>query len=162
MMITVLRTNEEVKEIYDEHFDMLFRISFMYFKNEHDALDIIQNVFVKLIEKNVSFNDKNHEKAWLIRVTVNMCKNNITHWFRKNKEIVDSEFTYKDKNDDLLEQVLLLPRKYKDVIYLYYYEGYSTIEISKMLDKNENTVRSLLKRAKLILKENVKEEFYEK
>ena len=142
------------KEIYDRNVDAVYKVSFSYMKNKHDAEDVVQDTFVQLIRKNPQFENEKHERAWLIVIASNLCKNSLKSWKRKNEDIEDyeSELIEENKQDDTLQIVLNLPEKYKTVIYLYYYEGYSSIEIAKAMDKKESTVRSLLKRGRDILK----------
>lgn len=142
------------KEIYDRNIDAVYKVSFSYMKNKHDAEDVVQDAFVQLIRKNPQFENEKHERAWLIVTASNLCKNSLKSWKRKNEDIEDyeSELIEENKQDDTLQIVLNLPEKYKTVIYLYYYEGYSSIEIAKAMDKKESTVRSLLKRGRDILK----------
>lgn len=142
------------KEIYDRNVDVVYKVSFSYMKNKHDAEDVVQDTFVQLIRKNPQFENEKHERAWLIVTASNLCKNSLKSWKRKNEDIEDyeSELIEENKRDDTLQIVLNLPEKYKAVIYLYYYEGYSCIEIAKAMDKKESTVRSLLKRGRDILK----------
>ena len=142
------------KEIYDRNVDAVYKVSFSYMKNKHDAEDVVQDTFVQLIRKNPQFENEKHERAWLIVTASNLCKNSLKSWKRKNEDIEDyeSELIEENKQDDTLQIVLNLPEKYKTVIYLYYYEGYSSIEIAKAMDKKESTVRSLLKRGRDILK----------
>lgn len=158
MSTTLFRTDKELKEIYDRNFSSIYRISYMYMKNKFDAEDIVQNVFIKLIEKNKQFENFDHEKAWLIITTINTCKNHFKTWWNRNITFEEIEKASYDKSDELLEFILNIPEKYKEIIFLYYYEGYSTKEISELLKKKESTVRSLLKRSRDLLKEILKEE----
>lgn len=155
---TLLRTDKELREIYDRNFDTLYRISYMYMKNRCDAEDIVQNTFIKLFEKEKQFDNTEHEKAWLIVVTINACKNHFKTWWNTKVTYEDVEMISHDKNNYILEALLELPKKYKEVIYLYYYEGYSTKEIAVILNSKDATVRSQLQRAKLLLKDVLKGE----
>jgi RNA polymerase sigma factor (sigma-70 family) len=156
---TLFRTDKEIREIYDRNFDSIYRISYMYMKNKYDAEDITQSVFTKMIVKEKTFENLEHEKAWLTLLAINTCKNHFKTWWNKHIKYVEVEASSNDNHDDLLDFVLNMPVKYKDVIYLYYYEGYSTKDIASLMGKNENTVRSNLSRARDLLKEILKEEY---
>ena len=105
------------------------------------------------------FENENHERAWLIVTASNLCKNNLRHWFRKKRNSFEEYMgvlKYEDSHDfEVLDEVLALPDKYKTVIYMYYYEGYSTVEIAKNLDTGESTVRSQLLRGREMLKKSL-------
>ena len=113
---------------------------------------------VKYLDVIVSKNE-NHEKAWIIRVTVNACKDLIKSFFRSKTisldELMDEPVRMEEGQKEILEIVLNLPEKYKDIVYLHYYEGYSAVEIGKLLGKNVNTVYTLLSRARKILQERL-------
>ena len=161
--MNVVMEELKFKEIYDRNVNNVFRICYSYMKNKHDAEDVVQDVFVQLIRKNPNFENERHERAWLIVTASNLCKNNLKSWKRKQESIQDyeGELHQEIKEDNTINIVLNLPEKYKTVIYLYYYEGYSSIEIAKAIDKKESTVRSLLKRGRDILKIKIGGEFDE-
>ena len=144
-----------IEEIYRRHFDMVYRIGFSYLKNSSDAEDIAADVFALLMQKCIIFQNAEHEKAWLIRTTINTCKNRLKHWWRSRADIDDYENLRSDSTfhiDETLETVMALPVRYKDVIYLYYYEGYTSKEIAGMLRKPHSTIRNHLREAKIILR----------
>ena len=121
--------------------------------------DVFQNVYLKYMLYQGSFESSQHEKAWFIRVTINAC----TDWLRNLSyrkwlplEIVAEECETKDSSSgEILEAVLQLPEKYRNVIYLFYYEGYSAVEIAEILGRKENTIYTWLSRAKKILREQL-------
>ena len=125
-------------------------------KNYADTEDIFQTVFLKYVLSSIEFENKEHEKAWLIRVTINACKDLLKSFFRRNTvsihQLIEQPAPQDQDYTDVLEAVLSLPKKYKDVVYLYYYEGYTAPQISKILGKNMNTIYTLLNRSKKILK----------
>jgi RNA polymerase sigma factor (sigma-70 family) len=149
--------NELVISALEKHADTVRRVCFMYLKNRSDVEDIFQDVFLKLLQCGKEFESEEHEKAWLIRVTINKCKDFHKSFFRKNVCSLDEvDVIFEDKTEnDVIRQVLSLPQKYRDVIYLYYYEGYSVPEISKILRSKENTIYSHLHRAKSLLKDKL-------
>lgn len=147
------------EEIYNRHVDTVFKIAIVYLKNQVDAEEVVQETFIKLLNTNKEFNDHNHEKAWLITVASNHCKNILKHSWFKRVVCVDelSQYTTDDIQLGIIEDVLNLPYKYKSVIYLYYYEGYSINEISKILDLKVSTVKSNLHRGRKLLKIKLEE-----
>lgn len=152
-----LLTEEEIIDIYNRHVETVYRVCFLYMKNKSDTEDMVQTTFIKLIKSNKKFESSEHEKAWLIRTASNACKNNVSHWFRKNINIdYINEVSEDIKDDATISLILSLPDKYKSVIYMYYYEGYSTKEISSILDMKEATVRSNLSRGRLLLKDIIR------
>lgn len=147
MNSSLLRTNEELSQLYNRHVDTVYRVCFIYLKNRFDTEDMVQNTFLKLMKDKTVFESEQHEKAWLIRTASNLCKDHFRHWWNKTVAINDSAMVAEDSPliiDETLEKVLALPYKFKTVIYMYYYEGYSTVEIAKILKKNQSTVRSHL------------------
>ena len=131
----------------------------VHLKNYADTEDIFQNVFLKYVLSSVSFENEEHEKAWFIRVTINACKDLLKSFFRTRTisidEIAEQPTALQPDNREVLEAVLSLPAKYKDVVYLYYYEGYSVPQISRILRKNVNTVYTLLTRSKKLLRDKL-------
>ena len=148
----------EQKTIYaiDRYADMVRRICFVHLKNADDTEDIFQEVFLKYALHAVDFEDSAHEKAWLIRVTINACRDLLKNAFRSRtvslEELIDLPSEERERHGEVLDAVLNLPKKYKDVVYLYYYEGYSAPEIANILGKNTNTIYTLLARARNQLK----------
>lgn len=142
---------------------MVRRICFMYLHNRQDVEDVFQEVFLKLLQTDMNFENEEHEKAWLCRVTINKCKDLCKAFWRKNVDsIEDMEIPFEEnKEREVLFAVLSLPKKYKDVIYLFYYEGYTAKEIARLLNQNENTVYSNLHRARKILKSKLGGSDYE-
>lgn len=134
---------------------MVYRLCFTYLKNASDTEDAVQNVFIKLMSHEHPFENEEHEKAWLIRCASNHCKDILKSAYRKRTEF--DVFDVADENTDCLEPsdvyeaVLGLPDKYKDCIYLYYYEGYKTDEIAELCGRPASTVRNHLREARALL-----------
>lgn len=151
-----MKNEAEVNRALNLYADTVRRICFIHLKNYHDVEDVFQEVFLKYILHEHSFESDDHERAWLIRVTVNACKDVLKSFFRKRVysiEDVNTEFFHMEEEDrELLDCILRLPPKYKDVIFLFYYEGYSAVEIAKIMGKNENTIYTWLSRARKELK----------
>ncbi|WP_010250787.1 sigma-70 family RNA polymerase sigma factor [Acetivibrio cellulolyticus] len=147
-------TDKYILDILDKYSDIVFRTAFMYLKNRPDAEDATQEIFIKLFRINPSFSSDNHIKSWLITVTSNHCKDMLKSIWRKKVSLLD-EISLPIQDDykrEVVNQVLSLPVKYRNVIYLYYYEGYSSSEIAALLSEKEPTIRIRLKRGREILK----------
>jgi RNA polymerase sigma-70 factor (ECF subfamily) len=152
-----MRNEAAANRALELYADMVRRICFIHLKNYADTEDVFQEVFLKYLLRDSAFESDAHEKAWLIRVAVNACKDVIKSFFRKNvtsfEELTTEPFYLQKQESEVLSAVLALPEKYCDVIYLHYYEGYSAVEIAKTLGKNENTVYTWLDRARKRLNE---------
>ena len=154
-----MRSEQEVNRAIEQYSDTVRRLCLIHLKNDADTEDIFQTVFLKYVLSSVSFENEEHEKAWFIRVTINACKDLLKSFFRTRTisidEIVEQPTALQPDNREVLEAVLSLPAKYKDVVYLYYYEGYSVPQISRILRKNVNTVYTLLTRSKKLLRDKL-------
>lgn len=157
MEIEILNREHYISELVDKYSDMVLRLALTYLKNIYDAQDVCQEVFIKIFQQERTFLNPEHEKAWIIRVTINTCKDIMkSQWKRRflpSEEIVLP--ITDDENKEVVSFVLELPLKYRSVIYLYYFENFSTAEIAKLLNRNEATVRTQLKRARDILKTKI-------
>ena len=162
-------TEEQFNEKYERYSNMIFKICILNLKNIADAEDVTQEVFLKLMcQANTEFVDADHEKCWIIRVTINLCKDRYKSFWNKNKNNIDDyqelcsdnllEVDYHDL--EILQKIMELPIKYKDVIHLYYYEGYSVKEISKILNCGESTIKMRMKRGRELLKMEMEEELW--
>lgn len=156
-------TKQEITRLYTQYVDMVYRICFVFLKNATDTEDAVQAVFMKVIEKQMVFDSPEHEKAWLIVTAQNHCKNQLKHWWQKGItfDANTHDTIYHEEESELLELLLQLPDTYKLPLYLYYYEGYSTDEVAKILDLNSSTLRSRLKKARELLKTKIGGTFYE-
>lgn len=154
-----MKSEQEVNRAMEKYSDTVYRICLLHLKNHADAEDIFQNVFLKYVTYSKDFESEEHEKAWIIRVTVNACKDLKKSFFRSRvvsiEEIKNFQASQQENYSEVLEAVLSLPEKYKNPIYLYYYEQYSAVEIGKILGKNLNTIYTLLSRGKNILKDKL-------
>lgn len=153
-----------IEELVESYGDTVLRIAYTYFKSMSDAEDAVQDVFLHIIGKTPEFKDKEYEKAWIIRVTINICKNKLKLFWNRNKCSIDeiAEAPVYDKyntDSEVLKAVMSLPDKYRIAVYMYYYEGYTTPEIARITDRTETAVRSDLHRARGKLKEILKEEY---
>lgn len=165
MVNFLLRTDREIAEIYERHKRTVYRVCFAYMKNTTDTEDAVQDTFYKLIKSGPPFESKEHEKAWLIITATNVCKNVLRNWRHKQENIEDYKNLPGNENveiDDVFSVVLGLPNKYKTVVYLYYYEGYDSVEIAKILEKPQSTIRNYLSEARRFLRERLGNDFHEK
>lgn len=146
-----------IEDVIDTYGDMVTRICIMNLRNSDDAKDCFQEVFIKFY-KHGMIEDHDYLKYWLIRVTINTCKDYRRVFYKKTINIEDVLIQDEKKDYVLLPVILDMPTRYKNVLYLYYYEGYKTDEISEILKMNINTVKSRLKRGREILKKKVGED----
>lgn len=152
--------NEHFNRLAQRYIDTVFRVALNYLKSVPDAEDVTQNVFLKLLNEKKEFQSDDHVRNWLIRVTVNECRNwTRSHWW--HRESIDeyaSKLAFEDPvHSDIFYAVMELPKKYRLPIYLYYYEEYSTQEIGDILKLPKNTVCTHLKRGRELLKEFLQE-----
>lgn len=154
-----MRSAEDVNRAMEAYADMVRRICFVHLKNRHDTEDVFQDVYMKYMLREESFESREHEKAWFARVTINACTDWLRYFSRRKwvpLEVIDEEKSVlADSSAEVLEVVLGLPEKYRNAIYLHYYEGYSAAEIAGILGKKENTIYTWLARAKDILRERL-------
>lgn len=150
-----MRTEQQTERAIELYADTVLRLCTLYLKNHSDTEDIFQTVFLKYALHDRPFESAEHEKAWIIRVTVNACKDLLKSFFRSRTvplETADCP-AREEGHNDLLEAVLALPKPYREVIYLHYYEGYTAPEIAGLLKRNPNTVYTHLQKAKELLRE---------
>lgn len=147
-----MRSEWEANRAIDRYADLVRRVCMIHLKNHADTEDIFQTVFLKYVTGTTEFESEEHEKAWFIRVTINACKDLLRSFFRSRTVSLDDLLEQPDQVPEdhrkVLEAVLALPDKYRDVVYLHYYEGYTAPEIGTILHKNPNTVYTLLTRAR--------------
>ena len=135
---------------------MVYRIALTRTGCIENAEDIFQDVFIKFSEKKPKFENEEHEKAWFIRVTINMTKNMNNYSWNKKIVTLDESIVFETKEEnDVFSVVCQLPQNYKTVIYLSYYEGYKVKEIASLMKTREGTVKTWLFRAREILREKL-------
>lgn len=152
-----MRSEQEVNSAIEQYSDMILRLCMIYLKNNADAEDIFQTVFLKYALHGKGFASPEHEKAWLIRVTINACKDLLKSFFRSRTISIEELKEYApdvtQEQYTVMEAVWALPKQYRDVIYLHYYEGYTAPEIAGILKRNPNTVYTHLHKGKELLRE---------
>ncbi len=153
---------QEVRRVVKDYSDMIKRISYSYLQNTYDCDDICQTVFLKYLNGNLRFENREHEKAWMIRTTINACHDlKKSAFFRKTvalDEISEKE-SPQIKTSEVLEEIGKLPSNYRTAIYLYYYEGYNTEEIADIMGKRKTAVSKYLLRGRKILKDTLSDEY---
>lgn len=154
-----MRSEQEINRAVDRYADTVRRLCMIHLKSYADTEDIFQTVFLKYALSSVQFESDEHEKAWIIRVTLNACKDLLKSFFRSRtttlETLIDQPVPMASEHREVLEAVLSLPAKNREVIYMHYYEGYSAPEIGKILGRNVNTVYTLLARSRQMLREKL-------
>ena len=149
---------ESADWVVDTYAAMVYRLAVAQMHARSDADDVFQEVFLRYARKTPAFETEEHRKAWLLRVTVNCCRRAQTSPWRKRTEPLTETLPFYDAEDDggFFELLRLLPGKYRAVIHLFYYEGYSAEEIGGILDRKPATVRSQLARGREYLRRELK------
>lgn len=150
-----MRKNEtDVRHILQTHGDALYRSAYLLLGNPHDVQDILQEVLLRFLEKAPSFASAEHERAWLLRVTNNCCMDCLR--FRRKHAYTDLDLLREclpaPEQQAHLEELYALPAKWKSVLILHYFEGYSVAEIAKILRLSENAVKKRMQRGREALK----------
>ena len=142
------------------HSERLLKVAYTYMKNMDDAQDMVQEAFCRYMTKAPVFLSDEHEKAWLIRITVNLCKSHLTSIAYKNRSDLSENISTEDSYDSgLLAAVMALPEKYREVIHLFYYEGYSAKEIAKVTETTTSSVTTRLQRARELLRKELGDDY---
>ena len=153
--------NEKTEDVIKVYSDMVYRLAFAKTGNKFDADEIFQEVFYRYVKKKPVFIGKEHQKAWLLKVTVNCSKKFIkSAWNTKTVPLEETDFLAEDEHRELYYELSQLPPDYREVIHLFYYEDMSTEEIARLLNRKKSTVRTQLTRARAMLRKNMKEEDY--
>lgn len=169
MNIQPLRPNGSIEEVIEKYKNMVYRIALTRVKNQNDADDVFQEVFLVYFRKNPQFNEEEHQKAWLINTTINCSRK----FIRENNvkttsldEIAESQicetvFTFENEQDtELYNAMCSLPEKYRTVLHLYYFEEMSVEEISTALHIKKGTIRMQMLRGRETLRKKLKGEYF--
>ncbi len=151
----------QAQRLVNRYADMILRISFSYLKQTYDAEDICQTVFLKYLTQEKQFTSAEHEKAWIIRTTVNACKDHVkSAFFRRTVPLEDAGTLSAPQPQDsvILDALKALPEKYRVPIYLYYYEDYTSREIGEILGKSESNISQYLSRGRKMLRRYLEKE----
>lgn len=157
----VLDTKAMAEHLLDAYGNSILRLAYSYVHNTADAEEIVQDTLVQFLKAAPAFVSVSHEKAWCLRVAGNLAKNRIKYNRLRDTDELNEELV-EEKQEDLSfvwETVKSLPVKYREVVHLFYYEGYTTAQIAQILHMNESTVRSNLSRGRTQLKTILKEEY---
>ena len=155
-----LNTSNDITRIFRRHVKSVYRLCYSYFGSAADAEDAVQATFMKLVANPRTFNDEQHERAWLLTCAANVCKDELKSARRQRAgdmppDVVDERANA--EGSDVLRAVLALPPQYKDCVYLHYYEGYKTDEIAEMTGTPPSTVRNHLSDARKMLRSALRE-----
>lgn len=154
----------DFEALYERHWKYVYRLCYTYMKNAEEAEDCTEDVFVKVLNSEVTFTDETHERKWLAVTAGNYCKDKLKSARHTKTDYLDdvpepyAEDAENTNKSEVLAAVTALPEKQKEVIWLYYYDGYQTDEIAKMLHAPPSTVRNRLRDARVRLKNILKED----
>lgn len=158
--VKVRKTDFEA--VYDKYADMLYRLALSHLQSREDAEDVVHDVFAKYLESVGKLKDAEHERAWLIKVTVNACRDFLRKKKYRTYIAIDEiqEIAAKDTEPlpEVFEMVAVLPEKYKTVIVLHYLEGYSVDEISSIIGVSASAIKMRLSRGREVLKKYMEKE----
>ncbi|HEX3038454.1 MAG TPA: sigma-70 family RNA polymerase sigma factor [Oscillospiraceae bacterium] len=160
MLQQSLRTNDDIERVFQKYADMIYRLAFSQTQNQSDADDVFQEVFLRYMKHGNSFESEEHEKAWLIRVTIN-CSRKLwsSAWFRHTVELNEAILFEMPEENEVYRALLQLPQKYRAVIHLFYYEDLPVAKIAQTLGMKESAVRTRLTRARELLRTKLKGDF---
>lgn len=148
--------DKSIRRVVTAYSSSLIRLAYTYLRNEQDAEDVVQDVFLSYLRSAPAFEGEEHEKAWLIRVAINRCKNQLrSGWFRNRRPLPDDLKCPMPEDGELLRAVMSLSEKYRLPIHLHYYEGYAIREIAELLGDKPATVGTRLARGREILREKI-------
>lgn len=154
----------DFEALYERHWKYVYRLCYTYMKNAEEAEDCTEDVFVKVLNSEVTFTDETHERKWLTVTAINLCKDKLKSARHRSVDYLADvpEPSAEDPDsigkNEVLYAVMKLPEKYREVVRLYYYDGYQTDEIAKMLHAPPSTVRNRLRDARVRLKNILKED----
>ncbi len=158
-----LTIEKEIERLMNQYGNDVLRMSYIYLKDQQLAEDAFQEVFMKVFKKFDSFRFESSEKTWIIKITINVCKDMLKNNWLKKVNLYDTDEIFNDDENinvveheidksELYHQVMTLPEKYQEVIILYYYQGFNVNEIASILNTTIGNVSSLLSRARVHLK----------
>ena len=147
-------------DVFEKFKNTVYSVVFNYVRNAEDAADLQQDVFVKLLGSDVEYESEEHIKAWLIRVSINLCKNHLRSQSHLSDAPLSEEIPaeVKEESNDLFALVLTLPEKYRIPLHLFYYEEYSVRQIATAMELPEATVKIRLKRGREKLGKSLRKE----
>jgi RNA polymerase sigma-70 factor (ECF subfamily) len=148
--------HQQFLDLYARQVGVVYRVCFSFMKNRAATEDAVQETFIKALTKAPDFDGPAHEQAWLVRTAGNVCKDMLKSWWHKTViHAVAEDVAAEPVADETLAAVMALPDRYKQAVYLFYYEGYTTKQIAQALRRRESTVRSHLSEARALLRERI-------
>lgn len=162
MKIRTHCTEDERDEVFNRYAAMVYRIALTQTRSASDAEDIFQEVFLRYFQKERTFQNGEHKKAWLINVTLKCCKKfRSSSWFRKTVPLKDTlSIEMPAEESAIYDAILELPEKYRRVIQLFYFEEMSVDEIHQALGAKPSTIRTQLTRGRAMLREKLRGEYF--
>ena len=159
--VETVSISQQAAQILDTYGDTILRYAYSYLHNQSDTEEVLQDTLIQFLKTRPVFESDEHEKAWLLRVAGNLCKNRLKYNSLRQTDELREELIAEQREDlsFIWDAVQALPVQYREVIHLFYREGYSTREISQILGRNEATIRSDLSRGRGKLKELLKEAY---
>lgn len=161
MINTSVRPTDRIEAMMHTYGNMLFRLCLITLGNASDAEDVVQETLIKYLQKAPEFKDAEHEKAWLITVATNKCKDVLR--FKNRHPVVEvdeiNEFTKDTSDSGILDALMTLPDKFRTVLVLYYVEEYSTEDIARMIGKTASAVKMRLQKGRRLLREIYRKEY---
>ena len=153
--------NQQAERLLTDYGNNVLRLAYAYLHNMNDAEEILQDTLIQFLKTAPTLDSPKHEKAWLLRVAANLSKNRIDYNQRRLADELNEELVAKEREDlsFVWEEVKALPINQREAVHLFYYEGYTTAEIGKMLGRRESTVRSDLRRGRARLQGALKEAY---
>lgn len=159
--VETVSISQQAAQILDTYGDTILRYAYSYLHNRSDTEEVLQDTLIQFLKTRPVFESDKHEKAWLLRVAGNLCKNRLKYNSLRQTDELREELIAEQREDlsFIWDAVQALPVQYREVIHLFYREGYSTREISQILGRKEATIRSDLSRGRGKLKELLKEAY---
>lgn len=159
--VETVSISQQAAQILDTYGDTILRYAYSYLHNQSDTEEVLQDTLIQFLKTRPVFESDEHEKAWLLRVAGNLCKNRLKYNRLRQTDELREELIAEQREDlsFIWDAVQALPVQYREVIHLFYREGYSTREISQILGRKEATIRSDLSRGRGKLKELLKEAY---
>lgn len=157
--VSANQNENDFSAVVQSYSNMLLKYAYTFCRNQEDAEDVVQDVFLKYLSKGQSFESEEHRKAWLLRTTINTAKNYKNTFWNRNRTSLGEEYIFENSiEEEIWDVVNKLPDKYRIIVDLYYRDGYSIKEIAFILGKKTATVGTQLNRARQKLREMLKEE----
>ena len=152
-----MANTEQLAQVYARQFETVWNICYPFFLNKADTEDAVQETFLRLLRSGTQFRDERHEKAWLIVTARNVCRDELRRARRRDVALDAAKglSAPETPEDETLRALASLPENYRTAIYLFYYEGYGTGAIARLLRRPDATVRSWLRRGRAMLKEQL-------